>query len=76
LTFNGAPINPAATYRVAATDYLIGGGDGYGAYLPSTGLLATHTGIVSPVAEYIYDQDAPLVPATDGRVTLIGGVVH
>jgi hypothetical protein len=27
------------------------------------------------IIDYIYAQDLPLVPQTDGRVTLIGGAV-
>jgi hypothetical protein len=75
LTFNGADIDPAATYRIATSDYLYTGGDGYGAYLGGTNVIRTGIPITKAVCEYIYDQDAPLVPSTDGRVTLIGGVV-
>jgi 2',3'-cyclic-nucleotide 2'-phosphodiesterase (5'-nucleotidase family) len=76
LTFNGAPINPAAAYRIATSAFLMDGGDGYAPYMtPNTSLVLPGVPISHAVGEYIYDQDAPLVPSTDGRVTLIGGVV-
>lgn len=71
---NGAPIDPAASYRVAANEFLAGGGDGFPAFAAGTDklvgasdldLFAAYLGANSSAA-------APLaVPAQD-RITIIG----
>ena len=71
---NGAPIDPAASYRVAANEFLAGGGDGFPAFAAGTDklvgasdldLFAAYLGANSSAA-------APLaVPAQD-RITVIG----
>ncbi|MET9615899.1 bifunctional metallophosphatase/5'-nucleotidase [Kitasatospora indigofera] len=71
---NGAPIDQAAAYRVAANEFLAGGGDGFPAFAAGTDklvgasdldLFAAYLGANSSAA-------APLaVPAQD-RITIIG----
>jgi hypothetical protein len=68
-------VDPNRDYRFITSTYLVDGGDGYGAYLQTSLRQDTHVGIPRAVVEYIYDQDnVPLVPTTDGRITLIGAV--
>jgi hypothetical protein len=75
LTIRGEPVDPNRDYRFITSTYLVDGGDGYGAYLLSDRRLDTGVGIPRAVVEYIYDQDnVPIVPTTDGRITLIGAV--
>ncbi|MFC8451864.1 bifunctional metallophosphatase/5'-nucleotidase [Kitasatospora sp. NPDC057223] len=71
---NGAPVDPAASYRVAANEFLAGGGDGFPAFAAGTDklvgasdldLFAAYLGANSSAA-------APLaIPAQD-RITVIG----
>jgi 2',3'-cyclic-nucleotide 2'-phosphodiesterase (5'-nucleotidase family) len=72
-TLNGVPLNPGQSYTFITSTYLVDGGDGYGAYLSTPLRKDTGKLISEAVANYIWDQDMiPLVPATDGRITLIG----
>jgi 5'-nucleotidase len=72
---NGTPIDPAASYRVAANEFLAGGGDGFPAFTAGTdklvgssdldlftAYLSAHSSAASPLA----------VPAED-RITVLGG---
>ncbi|GAA5007175.1 bifunctional metallophosphatase/5'-nucleotidase [Kitasatospora paranensis] len=71
----GTPIDPAASYRVAANEFLAGGGDGFPAFTAGTdklvgasdldlftAYLSAHSSAASPLA----------VPAED-RITVLGG---
>jgi hypothetical protein len=74
-TLNGEPIDPNKDYTFITSTYLVDGGDGYGAYLQTDRRKDTGLVIANALAEYIYDQDmVPIVPATDGRITLVGAV--
>ncbi|MDR1030444.1 MAG: 5'-nucleotidase C-terminal domain-containing protein [Treponema sp.] len=74
-TLNGEPIDPNKDYTFITSTYLVDGGDGYGAYLLTDRRKDTGLVIAQALAEYIYDQDmVPLVPQTDGRITLVGEV--
>jgi hypothetical protein len=74
-TLNGEPIDPNRDYTFITSTFLVDGGDGYGAYLQTDLRKDTGRFIANAVAEYIYDQDmVPLVPATDGRIALVGEV--
>jgi hypothetical protein len=76
LTIHGAALDPARDYRIATSSYLYDGGDGYWMlYEQGKSVKPTGLPISAVVIEYIYAQDLPLVPQTDGRVTLIGGAV-
>jgi 5'-nucleotidase/UDP-sugar diphosphatase len=76
LTFNGEPIDPAKDYRIGTNSFMYDGGDGYWIFLEE-GKSVRPTGrpMSAILTDYIYAQDLPLVPKTDGRVTLIGGAV-
>jgi len=61
-------------YRIITSTYLLTGGDGYTAYLMvGTAQKDTHKIIAEATCDYIYDQDnVPIEPYTDGRITLVG----
>jgi hypothetical protein len=80
LTINGEPLDLNRTYRVATSDFLYQGEDGYwmfyeGQYISNpptvTGVRRSGVSITRAIIEYIYAQDLALVPQTDGRVSLI-----
>ncbi|MDR3303762.1 MAG: 5'-nucleotidase C-terminal domain-containing protein [Treponema sp.] len=76
LTIGGAPVDPNRTYTYVTNDYLFGGGDGYDLkskaidYVNTSMLL---TLVLNESIEYIEKQGWPLIPYTDGRLTVIGG---
>jgi hypothetical protein len=76
LTFNGTAIDVNKDYKIATADFLVEGNDGYIVFKEHATIIAS-SGIPAwcVLVDYIYDQDAPLIPVTDGRVQLIGGVV-
>ncbi len=68
ITVNGVPIEPAASYRVAANSFLIGGGDSFTAFTngtdPATGPVDVDTAVAyfanrSPVAPPAADHGTP-----------------
>jgi 5'-nucleotidase/UDP-sugar diphosphatase len=74
LTINGAPIDPNKLYRFSTNDYLLSGGDGYTALTKSENPFNTSLILSYVVIEYIRSQNGVVSPATDGRLTVIGGV--
>ncbi|GHV96575.1 bifunctional UDP-sugar hydrolase/5'-nucleotidase [Spirochaetia bacterium] len=74
LTIGGAPVDPNKTYRFCTNDYLLGGGDGYTVLKNSQDPFNTSLLLSYVVVEYIRAQKGALVPVTDGRLTVIGGV--
>ncbi|WP_018653710.1 bifunctional metallophosphatase/5'-nucleotidase [Actinomadura flavalba] len=59
ITVDGAPVDPAASYKVAANNFLLGGGDGFTTFTQGTGqvlgpidldALVAYFGTASPVA--------------------------
>jgi hypothetical protein len=74
---NATALDPQRDYRIATSSYLYDGGDGYWMFYEQ-GKSVKQTGIPISIVviDYIYAQDLPLVPQTDGRVTLIGGAVQ
>ncbi|MDR1029726.1 MAG: 5'-nucleotidase C-terminal domain-containing protein [Treponema sp.] len=76
LTIHDVELDPQKDYRIATSSYLYDGGDGYWMFIEQgTSVKKTGLPISAVVIDYIYAQDLPLVPQTDGRVTLIGGAV-
>ncbi|MDR2101609.1 MAG: 5'-nucleotidase C-terminal domain-containing protein [Treponema sp.] len=73
LTIGGAPVDPEKTYRFCTNDYLLGGGDGYTALTRSENPFNTSLLLSYVVVEYIRSQNGIISPATDGRLTVIGG---
>jgi 5'-nucleotidase len=68
MTLNGAPIDPAATYRVVLSNYLAGGGDGMTVF--KSGANRKDTGIVDvdALAAYVKAASTVTPPALD-RIT-------
>jgi hypothetical protein len=76
LTVHGEALDPARNYRIATSSYLVDGGDGYWMFLEQgQSVKPSGVAVTTAVIDYIYAQDLPLIPQTDGRVTLIGGAV-
>jgi 2',3'-cyclic-nucleotide 2'-phosphodiesterase (5'-nucleotidase family) len=67
----GAPIDPAKMYTVAATDYQIEGGDGYGIFTTQKVLLNPETGplIVNSLEKYVSARRT-INPAKEGRIRI------
>jgi len=68
---NGKALDPAATYKLATNDYMIGGGDGYTAFAKGKVLVdpsAAHL-MASDVIDYITAKKTIDVKV-DGRITL------
>ncbi|GHU03870.1 5'-nucleotidase [Spirochaetia bacterium] len=74
LTIGGVPVDPNKTYRFCTNDYLLGGGDGYTALTKSVEPFNTSLLLSYVVIEYIRAQGGVITPATDGRLTVSGGV--
>ncbi|MFF7158731.1 5'-nucleotidase C-terminal domain-containing protein [Streptomyces sp. NPDC008139] len=70
---NGAPIDPAASYRVAMNNFLTGGGDGFPVLAQGTSLLIGGDDLAA-FANYLTAHStaaAPLAPPAADRVTVI-----
>jgi 5'-nucleotidase/UDP-sugar diphosphatase len=72
LTINGEPVDPEKTYRFCTNDYLLKGGDGYTVLTRSENPFNTSLLLSYVVIEYIKAR-GNITPATDGRITVIGG---
>ncbi|CAL9327220.1 Protein UshA (plasmid) [Streptomyces sp. enrichment culture] len=73
IRLNGAPIDPAATYRVATNSFLAGGGDGFPTLGLGTGDLCG-TDDLSALAQYLTANSsvsAPLTPPVANRITIV-----
>jgi 5'-nucleotidase/UDP-sugar diphosphatase len=73
LTIQGKPVDPNATYTLVTNDYLMGGGDGYVVLKTNLGAFNTSVTLRDAIIAYVQDKKV-LTPATDGRITLIGGL--
>ena len=74
LTIGGEPVDPERIYRLCTNDYILGGGDGYVAMLNAADTFNTSLLLSYVVTEYIRALGGTISPATDGRMTVIGGV--
>ena len=72
VTVGGAPIDPEKVYRIATNDYLAGGGDGYEVLKKSTDTFNTSKLMTDVFIDYVKTLGT-YTPATDGRITVIGG---
>ncbi|MEU6540586.1 bifunctional metallophosphatase/5'-nucleotidase [Streptomyces sp. NPDC047000] len=73
IKLNGAPIDPAATYRVATNSFLAGGGDGFTTLGLGTGDLVG-TDDLTALAEYLTANSsaaAPIAPPAANRITIV-----
>jgi 5'-nucleotidase len=66
----GEPVDLAATYTLAVSDFLVNGGDGYAVLLEGMGTFNTGLTITDIVQNYI-EQHSPLVMPEMGRMTII-----
>jgi 5'-nucleotidase/UDP-sugar diphosphatase len=73
LTIGGEPVDPDRIYRFCTNDYMMKGGDGYEVLTKSENPFNTSLLLSYVVGEYIKAQGT-ITPATDGRMTVIGGV--
>ncbi len=73
LTIGGKGVDPDALYTVVTNDYLMGGGDGYKVLADNVSAYNTSTTLRDIVIAYAQEKKE-LVPATDGRITIIGGM--
>ena len=74
LTINNSPINSTRTYNIATNDYLSGGGDGYTVFSSGTNLYSTNQLAHKILYEYGKSLNDNIMPTTDGRLTIIGGL--
>ena len=73
LTIKGESVDPAKEYTFITNDYLMSGGDGYKVLANNIGSYNTSTTLRDVVIEYAHAKKI-LTPATDGRITIIGGM--
>ncbi|MEV7782490.1 bifunctional metallophosphatase/5'-nucleotidase [Kitasatospora sp. NPDC088351] len=71
---NGAPIDPAASYRVAANEFLAGGGDGFPAFAAGTDKLvgASDLDVFAAYLGAHSSAAAPLQAPAQDRIKVIG----
>jgi 5'-nucleotidase/UDP-sugar diphosphatase len=74
LTIGGAAVDPNRTYRFCTNDYLLRGGDGYEVLTRSVEPFNTSLLLSYVTIEYIRSRNGVISPATDGRITVIGGI--
>ncbi|MGW8066514.1 bifunctional metallophosphatase/5'-nucleotidase [Streptomyces ziwulingensis] len=73
IRLNGAPIDPAATYRVASNSFLAGGGDGF-ATLGQGANELVGTDDLTALEQYLTansSEAAPLAPPAADRITVV-----
>ncbi|MCA8906939.1 MAG: 5'-nucleotidase C-terminal domain-containing protein [Rhodospirillaceae bacterium] len=70
VTVGGAPLDPAATYRVATNDFLARGGDGYAALTHGRTLIDPTSGglMATQVIDHIATAGT-VAPTVEGRLT-------
>ncbi|NKQ27544.1 bifunctional metallophosphatase/5'-nucleotidase [Streptomyces galbus] len=73
IRLNGAPIDPAATYRVATNSFLAGGGDGFTTLgLGTDDLVGTDD--LTALAQYLTagsSPTSPIAPPVPNRITIV-----
>ena len=74
ILINGEKIDLGKNYKIAVTDYLADGGDGYEVLTKSVDTFNTSMLISDVVVEYAKSFEATVTPTTDGRITIIGGI--
>ncbi|WP_077799259.1 bifunctional UDP-sugar hydrolase/5'-nucleotidase [Streptomyces sp. JHA26] len=73
IRLNGAPIDPAATYRVAANSFLAGGGDGFTTMGQGTDELVGSDDLAAFVQYLTANSSAtdPIAPPAADRITIV-----
>jgi len=74
LTIGGEKVDPDKVYRFCTNDYILGGGDGYTPMLNASDRFNTSLLLSYVVTEYFRAQGGEINPATDGRLTILGGI--
>jgi 5'-nucleotidase len=69
ITINGVPIDPAATYRVTANNFLVGGGDGFSVLTQGTDIASGPLDIDAFTAYLTANPN--LAPPPADRITLV-----
>ncbi|NNJ09134.1 multifunctional 2',3'-cyclic-nucleotide 2'-phosphodiesterase/5'-nucleotidase/3'-nucleotidase [Chloroflexales bacterium ZM16-3] len=72
VSYNGAPMDPAATFRVVTNNFMLTGGDGYTAFAQGANPLDTGLILADVVQDYIA-ANSPVSPAVDGRIAVGAG---
>ena len=73
VTINGEPIDENKTYRFACNDYNAKGGDGYEPFTRSIDTYNSSMLLSDVFIEYAKTFGDAVTPATDGRITIVGG---
>lgn len=73
LTIRGQSVDPDKEYTFITNDYLMNGGDGYAVLKNNSGSYNTSTTLRDVIIAYAKEMKT-LVPATDGRIAVIGGM--
>jgi 5'-nucleotidase / UDP-sugar diphosphatase len=68
ILFNGAPIDPAASYVVVTNNFMLTGGDGYTAFVAGRGGYDSGF-ILADVVEEFITANSPVNYVVDGRIT-------
>ena len=73
VTVGGAPLDPDKLYRVATNDFILGGGDGYGALGGGRVIVDAGNGnlLANDVMAYVEAQGT-VAPTIEGRIRTIG----
>ncbi|WP_425953631.1 bifunctional metallophosphatase/5'-nucleotidase [Xylanimonas sp. McL0601] len=70
ITIDGVPVDPAATYKVAANNFLVGGGDGFSVFLqPDRSLIWSGPIDLDAFAAYL-TASSPVAPPALNRIAL------
>jgi 5'-nucleotidase len=64
---DGVPVTPAATYRITIDEFLVQGGDGFGAF--KSGTNKQTGGVDHDVLERYFEAHVPLAPPARNRIT-------
>jgi 5'-nucleotidase len=72
VSYNGAAMDPAATFRVVTNNFMLTGGDGYTAFAQGANPLDTGLILADVVQDYIA-ANSPVSPAVDGRIAVGAG---
>ena len=65
-----APVDPAATYRVATNNFMLAGGDGYAAFAAGSNKVDTGYIMADVLSDYVVNN-SPVNKATDGRIVQV-----
>ncbi len=74
VTIGGKPIDTSRSYKIAVNDYLAEGGDGYLVFTEAIETFNTSMLLSDVVIDYVQTLVQPIVPKTDGRIKIIGGM--